>query len=263
MNDNSEDIDKAVASIIRKELKNEDYDDSCWLKAFTKADGDEQKAKVLYIDLRTNDLKKQKKKEKLIEDSKTHSYMRCGRSFCVSTYKILSISKALIGVQKCQGCGNVLDYKVSEKDALDAIDNPRSKPINYSTKYKNTTKEETPSGKKGINFLNQNLLSKNKSISAFLDGDLDLVTAFWGYGVLGSNLLGFISGYLAIRISGIFMLVYLIGYAGAFLGIWKCANTYKKKMEEKNETTFWGIAAQVGVVLGAANVIKFVIEFLK
>ena len=39
----SEDIDKKIASIVRKELKNENYDDDCWLKAFKKADGDEKK----------------------------------------------------------------------------------------------------------------------------------------------------------------------------------------------------------------------------
>ena len=44
----SEDIDKKIASIIRKELKSENYDDNCWLKAFSKADGDEQKK--LWID---------------------------------------------------------------------------------------------------------------------------------------------------------------------------------------------------------------------
>jgi ribosome-binding factor A len=95
MKNTSEDIEKKIASIIRKELKNENYDDSCWLKAFSKADGDEQKAKVLYIELRTSDLKKEKQKEKQLEDLKTHSQMRCGRSFCNNAYKILSIPKTL------------------------------------------------------------------------------------------------------------------------------------------------------------------------
>ena len=61
----SADIDKKIASIVRKELKNENYDDDCWLKAFKKAGGDENKAKVLYIDIRTNDLKKIAEKEKI------------------------------------------------------------------------------------------------------------------------------------------------------------------------------------------------------
>jgi len=126
MKNTSEDAEKKIASIIRKELKNENYDDSCWLKAFSKADGDEQKAKVLYIDLRTSDLKKEKQKEKLLEDSKTHSQMRCGRSFCNNAYKILSIPKTSIGIQKCEGCGNMLEEKVSEKNALRDIEQKQS-----------------------------------------------------------------------------------------------------------------------------------------
>ena len=38
------DVNKRIASIIRQELKSENYDDDCWLKAFKKADGNEQKA---------------------------------------------------------------------------------------------------------------------------------------------------------------------------------------------------------------------------
>ena len=66
----SENFDKKIASIVRKELKNENYDDDSWLKAFKKAQGDEQKAKVYYIDLRTIDLKNQAEKEKKAEAKK-------------------------------------------------------------------------------------------------------------------------------------------------------------------------------------------------
>jgi|GEM_PF-570491 len=117
MNDTSEDIDKKIASIIRKELKNENYDDSCWLKAFKKAEGDEKKAKVIYIDLRTVDLKKK-------NDLNPNGNVSCGRSFCVKKYTVLSIPKKLIGVQKCEGCGNTLDQEVSEKQASEKNDNP-------------------------------------------------------------------------------------------------------------------------------------------
>jgi len=118
----SEDIDKKIASIIRKELKSENYDDNCWLKAFSKADGDEQKAKVLYIDLRTNDLKKETEKEKKVEDLKTNSHVQCGRTFCVNKFQILLIPKKSIGIQLCEGCGNTLDQKVNEKSALNQIE---------------------------------------------------------------------------------------------------------------------------------------------
>ena len=123
----SENFDKKIASIVRKELKNENYDDDIWLKAFKKAQGDEQKAKVLYIDLRTNDLKNQAEKEKKAEDLKTNTHVQCGRSFCVNRYQVLLIPKKSLGVQLCEGCGNVLDQKVNEKSALRDIERQQSK----------------------------------------------------------------------------------------------------------------------------------------
>ena len=114
----SEDIDKKIASIVRKELKNENYDDECWLKAFKKADGDDQKAKAFYIDFRTNDLKKQTEKEKIADNLKTNNYVQCGRSFCVNKFQVLLIHKKSLGVQLCEGCGNTLDQRVDEKSAL-------------------------------------------------------------------------------------------------------------------------------------------------
>ena len=174
MKNTSEDINKKIASIIRKELKNEIYDDSCWLKAFSKADGDEQKAKVLYIELRTSDLKREKQKEKLIEDSKTHSHMRCGRSFCVSRYKILSIPKTSIGIQKCEGCGNMLEEKVSEKNVLDAIDNSRSEPISYSTK---SNKINIKASSADITSLKNNIKSKAINFSESISSSLSKKTS--------------------------------------------------------------------------------------
>ena len=130
----SEDIDKKIASIVRKELKSENYDDDCWLKAFKKADGDEQKAKAFYIDFRTNDLKKQTEKEKSADDLKTNSHVQCGRSFCVNRYQILLIPKKSIGVQLCEGCGNTLDQKVNEKSALRDIEHQQLKTIKNQSK---------------------------------------------------------------------------------------------------------------------------------
>ena len=72
-------------SIVRKELKSENYDDECWLKAFKKADGDEQKAKAFYIDFRTNDLKKQTEKEKIADNLKNNNYVQCGKPFCANS----------------------------------------------------------------------------------------------------------------------------------------------------------------------------------
>ena len=161
----SEDIDKKIASIVRKELKNENYDDECWLKAFKKADGDEQKAKAFYIDFRTNDLKKQTEKEKRADDLKTNSHVQCGRSFCVNRYQILLIPKKSIGVQLCEGCGNTLDQKVNEKNALRDIAQKETQKDVVHNKVYETSK---PKGK------------------YFFNGTKSLGITFWGY-FIGGN----------------------------------------------------------------------------
>ena len=196
MKNTSEDAEKKIASIIRKELKNENYDDSCWLKAFSKADGDEQKAKVLYIDLRTSDLKKEKQKEKLLEDSKTHSQMRCGRSFCNNAYKILSIPKTSIGIQKCEGCGNMLEEKVSEKNALRDIEQKQS---NTNENYISPTIKTSTSN--NVNLKKSNAMNFGEAISscfkkyATFEGRASR-SEFWYFilsvGVLGNVMLKFV-----------------------------------------------------------------------
>ena len=48
--------EKKTAQIVKSELDKKAYEDVAWLKALKKADGDEIKARALYIDLRFVDL---------------------------------------------------------------------------------------------------------------------------------------------------------------------------------------------------------------
>ena len=48
--------EKKTAQIVKSELDKKTYEDVAWLKALKKADGDEIKARALYIDLRSSDL---------------------------------------------------------------------------------------------------------------------------------------------------------------------------------------------------------------
>ena len=48
--------EKRTAQIVKSELDKKAYEDVAWLKALKKADGDEIKARALYIDLRSVDL---------------------------------------------------------------------------------------------------------------------------------------------------------------------------------------------------------------
>lgn len=48
--------EKKTAQIVKSELDKKTYEDVAWLKALKKADGNEEKARVFYIDIRSNDL---------------------------------------------------------------------------------------------------------------------------------------------------------------------------------------------------------------
>ena len=49
-------LEKQIAKKVRSELDKEDFEDTAWLKAYSKANGKKDQAKVLYIDIRFNDL---------------------------------------------------------------------------------------------------------------------------------------------------------------------------------------------------------------
>ena len=49
-------LEKQIAKKVRDELDKEDFEDTAWLKAFSQAKGKKDQAKVLYIDIRFNDL---------------------------------------------------------------------------------------------------------------------------------------------------------------------------------------------------------------
>ena len=218
----SEDIDKKIASIVSKELKSENYDDDCWLKAFKKADGDEQKAKAFYIDFRTNDLKKQTEKEKRADDLKTNSHVQCGRSFCVNRYQILLIPKKSIGVQLCEGCGNTLDQKVNEKSALrDIAQKETQKDVVHNKVYETSR----PKGK------------------YFFDGKEGLAKTFWLFYFIPNGLLNFLTRKVPNEqydwIYGLFS-IYLLP---VMLGIWRAADRYEG-------SKIWSFLAKFTVILG-------------
>ena len=49
-------LEKRVAQTIKKELDKKSYEESAWLKAFKKAQGDETKARLYYVEIREGDL---------------------------------------------------------------------------------------------------------------------------------------------------------------------------------------------------------------
>ena len=229
----SENFDKKIASIVRKELKNENFDDDSWLKAFKKAEGDEQKAKVYYIDFRTSDLKKQAEKEKKAEDLKTNTHVQCGRSFCVNRYQILSIPKKSFSIQLCEGCGNKLDQKIDEKSALKELEQ----------------KKFQTSENKNIKSKQQSDRVQQKIVEKIWWGNEAMSSIFWMYCIVGGLVVGIITGALTAYFGSFILIVLGIYIVWANTGLWRSSDKYKQIKIKNNQDYGWATGAKIYVVL--------------
>ena len=134
------------------------------------------------------------------------------------------------------------------------VPNP-TKPWKADDEYRKSLTSSSSSSKKTTS-------SKDTSWERFMDGNLDLKTAFWGYGFFGSIVVGVVCGFLAEAFSTFFILVYAIAMVVIIIGLWQCASTYKKQMAQKKASELWGILTQGYCVLAALGLANFIKDFL-
>ena len=148
---------------------------------------------------------------------------------------------------------------------------------NPTQKKEKTTRDQSWRKNLGIENLDDNQ-AKNKlnkenivikkdnnsdtSWEKFMEGKLDLKTAFWGYGFFGSIIIGVVCGFLAEAVSNIFILVYILSVVVLVIGLWQCASTYKKQMANKKESEVWGVLTQIYCVVAALGLANFIKDFL-
>ena len=96
----------------------------------------------------------------------------------------------------------------------------------------------------------------------FMDGKLDLKTAFWGYGFFGSIVIGVVCGFLAEAVGSVFILVYIITVVVLIIGLWQCASNYKKQMTQKKESELWGVLTHIYCVVAALGLANFIKDFI-
>jgi len=96
----------------------------------------------------------------------------------------------------------------------------------------------------------------------FMDGTLDLKTAFWGYGFFGSIVIGVVCGFLAEAVGSFFIIVYIITVVVLILGLWQCASNYKKQMAQKKESELWGVLTHIYCVVAALGLANFIKDFI-
>ena len=104
---------------------------------------------------------------------------------------------------------------------------------------------------------------QNDIFTRFDQGKLDLASAFWLFGVVGSFIVGFVGAFIAELLHWIvYVPVYVILY-GIIVGLYECAKTYIQDKEKKNQTAVWGYLTYVycglsvvGLIAGAYDIYK-------
>jgi len=89
----------------------------------------------------------------------------------------------------------------------------------------------------------------------FLDGELDLTTAFWGYLIGATVLWCFVNGLMFSFWGKGQIIVMAIGVFLICNRTWACANKYIKEKNKKNQPALWGVLTQGVCILNAISMV--------
>ena len=96
----------------------------------------------------------------------------------------------------------------------------------------------------------------------FNEGNLDLATAFWLFGVVGLFILNFAGGFISAFLGNwVFIPVFLFS-AGILVQLASCAEKYIKDKEQKKTSPVWGYLTYVYCGINALSLIFFAYEIL-
>jgi len=113
-----------------------------------------------------------------------------------------------------------------------------------------------------------------EKITKFLEGKYSLGHSYWVVGILGSIGVGIplfivlasdvdemssFSSFLVIA----YYFFYLFYCIGTSIGIWRSASNYIYKNTKVKASPFWGYAARVAVVLGAASLLNEILKLFR
>lgn len=188
-------------------------------------------------------------------------WVHCRNYKCRDYTQMYNIYKSYLSLEKCKFCNSkFIEAKLNNGkpemptdgiyDKLD--DNER----------KNITKRGSSNSSNKSNTFKKS--SEDKDVfGKFYDGELDLATAFWGFGVFGSFIIGFILAYVAESFSKVAYIPYFVVQAGIVLALWSCADNHKKIKNSKKESPVWAYLTQIYCVLGGFGLASVAYDILK
>ena len=176
------------------------------------------------------------------------SFYKCPR--CDGSMKKYSAKVAEDDKRRVKEMAQTMYKKLHEENAAEVTrlrKNMQSKsytPSSTSTNYKSSSNEKSAYDK-------------------FLDGTLDLATAFWLFGILGSFALSLILTLLAESVGKIFYIPFVVLNFGIIGALWECAENYKKEKLQKKQSAVWGYLTQVFCGVGVLGLITTIYDIIK
>ena len=201
---------------------------------------------------RKTSTKKTITKVKKINKNKEGIWAHCRNYQCRDYTQMYKIPLSYLDFEKCKLCDSMfMETKTVNGEPLmpsdgiyDKIQN-RIEKSHGKTENLNTT--QTKSGEANV-------------FDKFADGNLDLATAFWGFGVFGSMIVGVVCGALSETVGTFFNFVYFIVTFLIIRFLWGCAENHKKIMTQKKQSSVWGGLTQAFCVFSGLGLVGFVFE---
>jgi len=199
-----------------------------------------------------------------IKKDKTYVWAHCKSNSCKGFDRMLKIPSSALGKRFCSTCGRYL------REAKDTQTRAYNKPIEKKNPISqgivdfkrgfNTTPEEIDemNAQTENSSTTQTTSGQKDAFSKLMDGQLDLATAFWGFGVVGTMIVGFICGWLSEAYSKWWLIPYIIFVVMVIDGLWAVARNYKIEQVKKKQSEVWGFLVQAFCVMGGLGLFTLI-----
>ena len=211
-------------------------------------------------------IKKVVQKKTTIIKSKAMMDLMCTNSNCnVWLHPVNVPYQRDISFYKCPRCNDSMK-KYSDKVAED--DRRRIKGIKHKIQndkiHSAVSHSRENTNLKDFTPANQNSSAVEKNVyDKFTDGNLDLATAFWLFGIFGSFIGSLILTLLAETVSKIFYIPFVGLNIFIIICLWECSENYKKIKLQEKQSAVWGYLTQVFCVFGGLGLASTIYDIVQ
>ena len=176
----------------------------------------------------------------------------CSNKKCGDYTQMYQIPNSALAKRVCIKCASHLKK-------AQIIDHRPVMPTDGTYERQATNHSMSHSDKKVSNST-QTTSGEKDAFTKLMDGELDLATAFWGFLIVGSGIVGFVCGFLMGAYGKGWVVPMVIYTYLAVAGTWQAAEKYKIQQSKKKQTEVWGVLTQAVCVLNVISVISVLYE---